>query len=918
MRKMILQCSALALGLWAANLMAAVSPQEAAKLGTSLTPVGAEKAGNADGSIPAWTGGIPKNAGAVDSKGFLADPFANEKPLFIITAATVDKYKDKLSDGQVAMFKRYPDSYRIPVYPTHRSVGLPPEIYESAKRSALSVTTTNDGNGLANFTGNRYYAFPIPKNGIEVLWNHLTRYHGGNQKRIVTQVTPQTNGSYTSIRFEEEVAAPQLIPDLDPAKAANVQNFFKQSVTAPARLAGNVLLVHETLDQVKEPRSAWIYNAGQRRVRRAPQVAYDGPGTAADGLRTSDFQRQRLGVDHQIGIERHVIGEGLARDVIPAGRVQALRITLGAHRRRCLDVDRQQTLLADQVLGLLAPFGTRCHERRQGQQPGFVELTGHMGRAPPVLGTPGTVLGQALVQVMPQVLAIEHIHRAPHVEQLALDRVGQGALARTRQAAEQHGSRLLAETLGTLFGGYMSQLAVLGDAAMGHRLGDDHAGADGAVGQAVDDDESTGGAIAFVTIQGNRRVEADLDLADLVQLQRAGRALFQGVHIDLVMDAGNRARHIAGGALDVVLLARQHRLFGHPYQHGFEAVGDRRHVVGMHQQVAAGDIDFIFHGQGHGLARAGLLQFTFEGDNGLDPAALARRQHDDLVALVHDAAGQGAGKTTEVQVRTVDILHRETQVGEVAVAGHFHGLEDFHQRLAGVPGRALALVHHVVALERRHRHEVQAGGLQLQALGELQVVGLDRFEHAFIEVLEVHLVDGHDDVLDAQQGGDEAVATGLGLYAVAGVHQDDRQVTGGCTGGHVAGVLLMAGGVGDDELALGGGEIAVGDIDGDALLTLGLQAVDQQRQVDVVTGGADLLRVPGDGFQMVFVDHLRVVQQAPDQGALAVVDVTAGQKAQQLLAFVLAQVREDVLADQIRLMRHDSPLEITLTFLVFH
>ncbi|MFP3520483.1 DUF1329 domain-containing protein, partial [Pseudomonas sp. SIMBA_077] len=81
------------------------------------------------------------------------------------------------------------------------------------------------------------------------------------------------------------VAAPQLIPDLDPAKAANVQNFFKQSVTAPARLAGNVLLVHETLDQVKEPRSAWIYNAGQRRVRRAPQVAYDGPGTAADGLR---------------------------------------------------------------------------------------------------------------------------------------------------------------------------------------------------------------------------------------------------------------------------------------------------------------------------------------------------------------------------------------------------------------------------------------------------------------------------------------------------------------------------------------------------------------------------------------------------------------------------------------------------------
>ena len=285
MRKTI---AALALSLLTTHVMAAVSPEEAAKLGTTLTPVGAEKAGNADGSIPAWTGGIPKNAGAVDSKGFLADPFASEKPLFVITAATVDKYKDKLSDGQVAMFKRYPETYKIPVYPTHRTVNLPPEIYESIKRSALNVKPINDGNGLEGFTGNRYYAFPIPKNGVEVLWNHITRYHGGNLRRIITQATPQTNGSYTPIRFEEEVAVPQLIPDMDPAKAANVLTFFKQSVTAPARLAGNVLLVHETLDQVKEPRLAWIYNAGQRRVRRAPQVAYDGPGTASDGLRTSD------------------------------------------------------------------------------------------------------------------------------------------------------------------------------------------------------------------------------------------------------------------------------------------------------------------------------------------------------------------------------------------------------------------------------------------------------------------------------------------------------------------------------------------------------------------------------------------------------------------------------------------------------
>ncbi len=104
------------------------------------------------------------------------------------------------------------------------------------------------------------------------------------------------------------------------------------------------------------------------------------------------------------------------------------------------------------------------------------------------------------------------------------------------------------------------------------------------------------------------------------------------------------------------------------------------------------------------------------------------------------------------------------------------------------------------------------------------------------------------------------MATGLGLHAVAGVHQDDRQVAGGGTGSHVASVLLMTGGVGNDELALGGREVTVGDINGDALLALGLQAVDQQRQVDIVTGGADLLRIAGDGLQMIFVDHLGVVQ----------------------------------------------------------
>ncbi|KPB96097.1 Uncharacterized protein AC506_1647 [Pseudomonas syringae pv. maculicola str. M6] len=369
-------------------------------------------------------------------------------------------------------------------------------------------------------------------------------------------------------------------------------------------------------------------------------------------------------------------------------------------------------------------------------------------------------------------------------------------------------------------------------------------------------------------------------------------------------DAGNRARHVAGGAFDVVLLAGQHRLFSHPHQHGVERIADLRNVVGMHQQITTGDIDLVFHGQRDRLTRPGLLELAFECDDGLHTAALARRQHNDFVALVHDAAGQRAGKTTEVQVRAVDVLHRKTQVRVITVAGDFDGFKNFHQRLAGVPRRTLALVHHVVAFERRHRHERHGGRLEGDALGKLQIIRFDRLEYALVEAVEVHLVDGHNDVLDTQQRGDVAVTTGLGLHAVTRIHQNDRQITGRRTGRHVAGVLLMARRIGNDELALGRGEIAISDINRDALLPLGLQAVHEQRQIDVIARGAGLFRVTGDGFQVIFVDHLGVVQQTPDQRALAVVDVATGKKAQHFLAFVLAQIGEDVLADQIRLMTH--------------
>lgn len=279
---------AIALSMLTGSVMAAVAPNELASLGTTLTPVGAERAGNADGSIPEWTGGLPKNAATLDGKGFLADPFAGEQPLFVITAENAEQYKERLTAGQLAMFKRYPGSFKMPVYQSHRSVGMPQEIYNAARISAEKVRLAEGGNGLQGFTDSRTLAFPIPKSGMEVVWNHITRYRGGNLLRQATSAFPQRNGDYTLVKIQDRVAFPALMQDLPEDKANNILLMFKSVTTAPARLAGNVLLVHDTLDQVKEARMAWQYNPGQRRVRRAPQVAYDSPGSNADGTRTSD------------------------------------------------------------------------------------------------------------------------------------------------------------------------------------------------------------------------------------------------------------------------------------------------------------------------------------------------------------------------------------------------------------------------------------------------------------------------------------------------------------------------------------------------------------------------------------------------------------------------------------------------------
>jgi Protein of unknown function (DUF1329) len=264
---------------------------DAGKLGKTLTPVGAERAGNKDGTIPEWTGGITSPPAGYKVGMHHPDPFPGDKPVFTITAQNYKQYEEKLGAGQIAMFQKYPN-WKMVVYPTRRSASFPQRTYDMTIKNAATGELVDDGEGVANVAE----GFPFPildadpnKAGYEAIWNHKLKFKGVSFERWNNQAVPTASGQYTLERFHEEGLGLYYKQGNTLKDINNILLYFFEDVVSPPRLAGQVLLVHETLNSKKEPREAWIYNPGQRRVRRAPNVAYDNPGTASDGMRTNDM-----------------------------------------------------------------------------------------------------------------------------------------------------------------------------------------------------------------------------------------------------------------------------------------------------------------------------------------------------------------------------------------------------------------------------------------------------------------------------------------------------------------------------------------------------------------------------------------------------------------------------------------------------
>ena len=267
-------------GATSAPVSAALSEEQVAKLGTELTPMGANPNANEDGTIPAWTGGLTSAPEGWDPENGYVSPFPDDQVKFTITADNLDQYRDHLSEGQVALLKKY-DNFKMPVYQTRRTAALPQKMYDKIKEQATKVE--QNGYGILDLNGSPV-PFPIPENGVQAIWNHNVRYLGEGLERHYNWFPVRGNGDYYKVGFRERRVFDQYMDRQSENRLLNYMGEF----TNPPTLEGTIQLVHDPVDQVKETRSAWIYNVGQRRVRRAPDLSYDNANDGTEGLRTTD------------------------------------------------------------------------------------------------------------------------------------------------------------------------------------------------------------------------------------------------------------------------------------------------------------------------------------------------------------------------------------------------------------------------------------------------------------------------------------------------------------------------------------------------------------------------------------------------------------------------------------------------------
>ncbi len=257
---------------------AKVDAEKAAELGQRLTPVGAEAAANADGSIPAWKPLTLEHFKRGDN------PYKEDKPLYTVTAKNLDQYAELLSEGQKALLKTFPNTFSMTVYPSHRGAAFPDWYLKATQANASKVELSNSGHGFC--CAAKGFPFPIPSNGTEVMWNHIMRYNTKGYKGYIASAATTSGGDYVIERAYLELAYVYNNPATTVDNLDNQNVYIMSKTVAPASKAGSAVLVHLPIDRIKETPGVWSFNASSNRQLRVGEVGYDHP--AFDGLITQD------------------------------------------------------------------------------------------------------------------------------------------------------------------------------------------------------------------------------------------------------------------------------------------------------------------------------------------------------------------------------------------------------------------------------------------------------------------------------------------------------------------------------------------------------------------------------------------------------------------------------------------------------
>ncbi|GLR66958.1 hypothetical protein GCM10010909_16380 [Acidocella aquatica] len=281
-----------AIALKAACPARAAAPRNADLLKSTLTPLGAEKAGNADGSIPPWTGGFTAPADWTPSSRSIPDFFAADQKLLSIDSSNFQQYQDVISPGVAALIRKY--GYSVDIYPTHRTACAPQWVYDNTAQNCLNAQPNSKG-ARYGFTG-AYggIPFPIPdegeNQGAEIIWNHICRWFGVYYNGIFSAFLVSNGQVELTQTIKVNETNTYYLPSGSVASYDGFLAKIRVHVTAPPTSEGEQFVEYDSTNPLQLPQEAWQLLPGQGRVRKAPELQFDTPDALSGGVGNWDDQ----------------------------------------------------------------------------------------------------------------------------------------------------------------------------------------------------------------------------------------------------------------------------------------------------------------------------------------------------------------------------------------------------------------------------------------------------------------------------------------------------------------------------------------------------------------------------------------------------------------------------------------------------